>query len=64
MAGSRVSAAAIVTMPTMIAPSHRLRRIVSGTSSKPSSATTNELPLKSTALLAVPPVAMIAAILS
>ena len=63
-AGSRVMAAAIVTMPTMIAPSARLRRIVSGTRSRPSRATTNELPENRTALLLVPPVAMIASILS
>ncbi len=38
--------------------------MVSGTRSSPSSATTNELPENRTALLLVPPVAMIAAILS
>ena len=63
-AGSRVMAAAMVTTPTMIAPSARLRRIVSGTSSRPSRATTNELPENRTALLLVPPVATIASILS
>ena len=63
-AGSSVMAAAIVTRPTMIAPSARLRRIVSGTSSSPSRATTNELPVNRTALLLVPPVATIASILS
>ena len=54
-AGSSVSAAATETMPTMIAPAARLRMIVVGTSSMPSSATTNVLPLKSTARLAVAP---------
>ncbi len=63
-AGSKVMAAAMVTTPTMIAPSARLRRMVSGTRSRPSRATTKELPENRTALLLVPPVVMIASILS
>ena len=54
----------MVTTPTMIAPSARLRRMVSGTRSSPSRATTNELPENRTALLLVPPVATIASTLS
>ena len=42
----------------------RLRRIVSGTITIPSSASTNAIPLKSTARLAVAPAAAIASILS
>ena len=61
-AGSSVSAAATETTPTMIAPAARLRMMFVGTSSIPNSATTNVLPLKSTALLAVAPVSPIASV--
>ena len=63
-AGSSVSAAITETMPTRIAPSARLRRTVSGTSSIPHIASTKAMPLKSTARLAVAPEATIASIFS
>ena len=59
-AGRSVSAANTETTPTMIAPAARLRMIVVGTISIPKSATTNAVPLKSTARLAVAPVIAIA----
>ncbi len=59
-AGSSVSAAATEVMPTRIAPAARLRKIVLGMSSRPSIAITKAKPLKSTARLAVAPVAAIA----
>ena len=55
IAGSRVRALATVTIPTSTAPVAKLRSTVSGTSSMPSSATTNAEPENSTALLAVAP---------
>ena len=60
-AGRSVSAATTETIPTRIAPVARLRMIELGTSSIPNMATTNTLPLKSTARLAVAPEASIAA---
>ena len=54
-AGSRVSAATTVTMPTSTAPVARLRRIVSGTSTMPTIASTNAEPLNRTARQAVDP---------
>ena len=54
-AGSSVSAASTVTIPTRIAPAARLRRIVSGTSTIPTIARTKAEPLNSTARLAVEP---------
>ena len=59
-AGSSVSAAASEVTPTRIAPAARLRMTVFGTISIPSIAITNAVPLKSTARLAVAPVATIA----
>ena len=59
-AGSKVSAASTVTTPTSTAPVARLRRIVSGTSTMPSIASTNADPLKSTARLVVEPTVAIA----
>ena len=59
-AGRRVSAASTVTTPTSIAPVARLRRIVSGTSTIPSIASTNAVPLNSTARQAVDPTVAIA----
>ena len=59
-AGSRVSAASTVTTPTSTAPVARLRRIVSGTSTMPSIASTNAEPLKRTARQAVDPTVPIA----
>ena len=64
MAGNSVSAASTETMPTRIAPSARLRRIVSGTRSIPNIASTKAMPLKRTARLAVAPDATIASIFS
>ena len=63
-AGSSVSAASTETMPTRIAPSARLRKIVSGTRSIPNIANTKAMPLKRTARLAVAPDATIASIFS
>ena len=59
-AGSSVRAASTETIPTRIAPAARLRKIVLGTSTSPNIASTNVMPLKSTARLAVAPVAAIA----
>ena len=64
MAGSRVSAAATDTTPTITAPAARLRRTLVGTRNRPSSAITNVVPLKSTARLAVAPVIAMAAFFS
>ena len=63
-AGSRVSAAATDTTPTMMAPAARLRRTLVGTRKRPSSAITKVVPLKSTARLAVAAVIAMAASLS
>jgi len=63
-AGTSVSAATTETIPTRIAPAARLRMMLSGTSSIPTSAITNAVPLKRTARLAVPPAAAIASIFS
>ncbi len=60
MAGSSVSDTMTETRTTMMAPAPRLRKIVEGMSSMPSSATTTVMPLKNTARLAVEPVAAIA----
>ena len=54
-AGNNVSAAAIDTSATRIAPAARLRKIVLGTSSRPVIAKMNASPLKTTARLAVMP---------
>ena len=50
-----MSAATTETTPTMIAPTARLRRMVSGTSTMPTMAKTNARPLNPTARLAVAP---------
>ncbi len=63
-AGSSVNAATTETMPTRIAPSARLRRIVSGTRSIPHIASTKAMPLNRTARLAVAPEATMASIFS
>ena len=63
-AGSRVSAAATDTTPTITAPAARLRRTLVGTRNSPSRAMTKVVPLKSTARLAVAPVMAMAASLS
>ena len=60
-AGSSVSAATTETIPTRIAPTASERMIEFGTSSIPNIATTNTVPLNSTARLAVAPDASIAA---
>ena len=57
-------AATTETIPTRIAPTARLRMIVLWTSRRPVIARTNEVPLKSTARLAVAPVTAIASCLS
>ena len=59
-AGSSVGAAITETIPTRIAPAARLRKIVLGTSSSPSIASTNATPLKNTARPAVAPAVAIA----
>jgi hypothetical protein len=53
IAGKRVAEAMTETIPTMIAPTARLRMIELGTISMPNIAITKVVPLKSTALLAV-----------
>ncbi len=63
-AGSSVIAATTETTPTRIAPVASERMIVFWTSSRPHIASTNALPLKSTARLAVAPVAAIASVFS
>ena len=63
-AGSSVVAAATETIPTRIAPTARLRMIELGTRSIPNMATTNAVPLKTTARFAVPPDAVIASVFS
>ena len=59
-AGSSVRAAATETSAAAIAPAARLRMIVLGTSSSPTMASVNAMPLNSTARLAVAPTAAIA----
>ena len=64
IAGSSVRAATTETIPTRIAPAARLRMMLLWTSRRPTIASTKALPLKSTARLAVAPVASIAATFS
>ena len=63
-AGNKVSAAATAPIATTIAPTARLRMIVLSTSSRPTIASTNALPLKRTARLAVAPAVAIASAVS
>ena len=63
-AGSSVIDAPMASSTTMIAPRPRLRKIVLGTNSIPSSASTTVRPLKNTARLAVAPVRPMASSLS
>jgi hypothetical protein len=64
IAGSKVIEAATAIRTTKIAPLARLRKIVFGTISNPSSARTTVIPLKNTARLAVAPARPIASSLS
>jgi hypothetical protein len=64
IAGSKVIDASTAARTTEMAPMARLRKIVVGMSSMPTSASTTVSPLKKTALFAVAPDAAIASILS